>query len=112
VYNRRGFVNYEDTDGETSSDDFSEDDDDSNDSCSSFAESTNDCVANNKYLRRGMSIEIGALDLCDLDVSEFDDHALDDANVVMDEMEQMAEQEKLLLTAKAPLAASDPESPE
>jgi hypothetical protein len=87
-YAPRGIVNYEDTDGESSSCDEDEDIHDfdgddhsggsSDDSCSTFAESTNDCVANSRYLRRGMSIEIGAacvLDgTADLSVSEFDDN--------------------------------------
>jgi hypothetical protein len=84
-YATRGIVNYEDTDGESSScdededindfDDDADDHSDSDDSCSTFAESTNDCVANKRYLRRGMSIEIGAsCDSADLSVSEFDDN--------------------------------------
>jgi hypothetical protein len=59
-----------------------------------------------------MSIEIGALDVCDLDVSEFDDHAIDDANVLMDEIEDKAQQEKMILTAKTSPEGSDPEIPE
>lgn len=88
----KGIVQYDDTDCESCGDDedelgdhdfdhhstYDDEDDDDDDDCSSFCEPTDSCVANNRYLCRGMSIEI-----CELhDVSEFDDQVAEPLEAV------------------------------